>query len=119
MTQKKWWGISTSLDLHNCEPKLLRNPAVIRQFITELVKLLKMQKHGPTRVERYGTRKLNGLSAMQFIKTSSIVVHCDDKGNRTFIDIFSCKKYNPKKAVDFSKKFFKAKGVFVHIEKRV
>lgn len=53
--------------------------------------------------------KLEGCSAMQFIKTSSITIHFDEEKNRAFIDIFSCKKFNPKKAEKFSKKFFRAK----------
>ena len=55
---------------------------------------------------------------MQFIETSSITVHCDEFGNRAFIDIFSCKKYDHKPVVIFSKKYFKAKMVSTSVEER-
>jgi len=78
-----------------------------------------MKRHGPTRIDQFGSGKLKGWSAMQFIETSSIVIHCDDKGNRAFIDVFSCKKYNSKILVKFCKKFFGAKNVSVYSKERI
>lgn len=68
-----------------------------------------MKKEGTTIIKRFGENSLKGYSAMQFIKTSSITVHFDEEHNRAFIDIFSCKKFNEKRAEQFSKDFFKAK----------
>lgn len=114
-----WWGRSTSLDLHECNEEMLKDPKVIKRFVKELVDVIKMKRHGPTRVEQFGAGKLKGWSGMQFIETSSIVIHCDDKGRRAFIDIFSCKKYNPKVVANFSKKFFQAKNISLYIEERL
>lgn len=113
-----WWGRATSLDLHECNKELLQDPKAIKQFIRKLAKAIKMKRHGPARVEKFGSGKLKGWSGMQFIETSSIVIHCDDKGGRAFIDIFSCKKYNPKIVAKFSKKFFGAKNFSLYIEER-
>ena len=114
-----WWGRSVSVDLHGCDESLLKKPGEIKRFIRELSSLIKMKRHGPTRIDQFGSGKLKGWSAMQFIETSSIVVHCDDKGKRAFIDIFSCKKYSPKKVAAFSKKFFGADYVSINSEERV
>lgn len=38
---------------------------------------------------------LRGVSAVQFIKTSSIVIHSLDDLQTVFIDLFSCKQYDP------------------------
>ncbi len=68
-----------------------------------------MIAHGPFHIDQFGTGNILGYSAMQFIETSSIVVHADDKGDRCFIDIFSCKDFDTKSAAEFSKNFFGAK----------
>lgn len=89
---------------------MIQSPKVIKKFVAELVDLLKMQAHGPTRVEKFAEGSLEGYSAFQFIETSSITIHFDDKqGDRAFIDIFSCCFFNPDSAEKFAKKYFKAK----------
>lgn len=115
---KWWWGRSVSLDLHGCNKKLIKEPKEIKKFVRRLCKLLNMKRHGPTEVERFGHGKLRGWSMMQFIETSSITAHFDDKGGRAFIDVFSCKQFDSKKVVKFSKKFFNAKTVESHVEER-
>jgi len=109
MKTSDWWGQSCSIDLHGCDNKLLKSPRAIKRFVSELCKLLNMKKSGATLVKRFGSGRLEGYSMMQFIETSSIVAHFDEFGNRAFLDVFSCKKYDAKVAAAFCKKFFKAK----------
>lgn len=118
MKTKNWWGKAVSLDLHNCNKSMLNDPKAIKRYISKLVSIIKMQKHGQTYIKQFGTGELKGWSAMQFIKTSSIIIHCDDKGGRAFVDIFSCKDYSQKIASDFSKSFFEASKVRVRVVKR-
>jgi S-adenosylmethionine/arginine decarboxylase-like enzyme len=107
--KSKAWGLLASIDLAACDHKLIQSPEAIKKFIKQLVSLLKMQAHGPTRVEKFADGSLEGYSAFQFIETSSIVIHFDDKsGDRAFIDIFSCCFFNPTAAETFAKKYFKA-----------
>lgn len=113
-----WWGRSTSVDLHDCDHDLLRDPKVISRFVRELIKKLKMKKVGPTQIKRFGHGKLRGYSMIQFIETSTIVAHFDEFGNRAFIDVFSCKEYNPKLVTAFCKKFFKAGRTVSYVEER-
>ncbi len=108
--KKKAWGLLASIDLAGCDHDLIQSPKAIKKFVSELVDLLKMQAHGPTRVEKFAEGSLEGYSAFQFIETSSITIHFDDKqGDRAFIDIFSCCFFNPEAAEKFAKKYFKAK----------
>lgn len=119
MTKKNWWwGRSASVDLHHCDPELVKSPAKIRQFVRELAEKLKMHRVGPTQVKRFGHGKLRGYSMMQFIETSTITAHFDEKGDRAFIDIFSCKRYNAKTVGKFCKEFFKAKDYVLNVEER-
>ncbi len=117
-TKEWWWGRSASVDLHGCDTALLKSPAAIRRFVRQLTKELKMHRVGPTEIRRFGHGKLRGYSMMQFIETSTIIAHFDEKGNRAFLDIFSCKTYSTKKVAQFCKKFFKAKNYTLYVEER-
>lgn len=105
---RETWGTSAAIDLHGCAHDRLTDIALLRLFVEQLVQMLKMQPHGPCCVDRFGEGDLEGLSAMQFIKTSTITVHLDEVGNRAFIDIFSCGTFDPSVAEDFSRDFFHA-----------
>lgn len=106
------------MDLHNCDPALVKNPAAIRRFVKALARELKMHLVGPAVIKRFGHGKLRGYSMMQFIETSTITAHFDEQGNRAFIDIFSCKTYSGKKVAKFCKKYFKAKNYALYVEER-
>ena len=79
--------------------------------MSEVIQVVDMVAHGPTYIDRFGIGELEGYSAMQFIETSSITVHCDEPGRRVFVDIFSCKDYDSRLAANFTKKFFRAKKI--------
>lgn len=97
--------------MHGCAHERLVDPELLKQFVTDVIPLIDMEAHGACYVDRFGEGDIEGLSAMQFIKTSSISVHLDEVGNRAFIDIFSCKDFDAASAEKFSKEFFRAKEV--------
>lgn len=104
----KPWGKSISLDLYGCNLEKISNPATIKEYILAVIKEINMVAHGECHVERFGSGSLEGYSAMQFIETSSITIHCDEPEKRAFIDIFSCKDFDVDHAAEFSKKYFEA-----------
>ena len=104
------WGKLTAINLYDCDKKYIKKKYKIREFVRKLCKEINMKKIGRTKVRRFGTGNLKGYSAIQFIQTSSITIHLDEKEKRAFIDIFSCKNFNSKKVEKFSKNFFKAKS---------
>jgi S-adenosylmethionine decarboxylase len=104
------WGKSVSIDLYECDHKLVASGPVIKKFIRQVIPLVKMKAHGPVIIDRFGNEELEGWSAMQFIETSSITVHADEVGNRCFVDIFSCKEFDCQKAVKFATTYFRAKS---------
>ncbi len=111
MNNKKSWGKSLAIDLYDCDHELLLDRRALRHFVQELVAVIKMQLHGPCRIDRFGSGSLHGLSAMQFIETSCVTVHLDDKGDRAFVDIFSCKDFDTNVARRFAREFYKAKRI--------
>jgi S-adenosylmethionine decarboxylase len=102
------WGKSVSINLYGCNKKTLSDPDLIKKFVSQVIKKIRMVAHGPTYIERFGSGSLEGYSAMQFIETSSITIHCDEVDKRAFIDIFSCKDFDSDTAKHFAATYFQA-----------
>jgi len=106
-----FWGKSASINLGGCNDNV-SNPKKIREFVDALCKKISMKKYGILHLKKFGYGELEGYSCMQFIETSSVTCHFDEKmgkSNRAFIDIFSCKDFNEKIALKFCRSFFQAK----------
>ena len=112
------WGLSSSIDLSGCKPAYVRSPEKIREFIVKLCDLIQMERHGDVLIERFGEGEIEGYSAFQFIKTSSVTAHLDETQDRAFIDIFSCKIFDPDIAGTFAKEFFEAKEMKIRTTER-
>lgn len=83
----------------------------MKEFVLALCKEIDMKPHGEPLIEKFAEGSLEGYSVLQFIETSSITIHFDDKmGDRAFIDIFSCKYFDASVAATFCQNFFEAKG---------
>lgn len=111
MEQESPWGQSAAIDLADCAHDRLADSIGLKGFIRELVTVIGMVPHGECLLERFGGGELKGYSAMQFIETSSITMHCDEVRDRVFIDVFSCKNFDAAKAAEFSRNYFQAKQV--------
>lgn len=114
---EKCWGLSAAIDLSGCDPTMIKTPEEIRRFVVELCDEIGMKRHGDVLLDRFGDGVLvsEGYSFMQFIETSSITAHFDEPQSKAFIDIFSCKYFNPAVAAEFCKKFFKAESCEVNM----
>ena len=62
---------------------------------------------------------LKGTTAVQFILTSNIVIHTLDLLGAVYVNIFSCKDFDPKIAADFTANWFKGKIVNSHFIDRI
>jgi S-adenosylmethionine/arginine decarboxylase-like enzyme len=89
------WGMLAAIDLHGCERRRLEDPNTIRRCVPSVIEAIGMRAHGPLRLERFGDGELEGWSAMQFIETSSITIHADEVSGRCFLDVFSCRPFDP------------------------
>jgi len=106
------WGLTASIDLSGCDHELIQSPQAIKHFVTKMITSINMKTHGPMHLEKFAEGHLEGYSVMQFLETSSLTIHFDHMiKDRAFIDIFSCKFFDPEKAAKFSKEYFKAKTV--------
>lgn len=104
------WGILTSVDIHDCDPGLIRSASAIKEFVVQLCDLIEMKRFGEPLIVHFGDdEKVAGYSMTQLIETSLISAHFANQTNNIYLDIFSCKYYNPEKAAEFSRNFFKGK----------
>lgn len=103
------WGWSTMINLYNCDENKIKNPEIIKKYVDELVVLLDMKKYGECILVDFGNNpKVKGYSMFQLIETSNISGHFANDSKSAYLDIFSCKPYDSKKAVLFSKQVFGA-----------
>ncbi|MCY4157950.1 MAG: S-adenosylmethionine decarboxylase [Gammaproteobacteria bacterium] len=109
------YGFELLLDLQGCDSELFNRP-YIDQYFTDLCKLIDMEKcdvHfwddvGVPVDERQTLPHAKGTSAVCFILTSSIVIHTLDLLEAVFVNIFSCKSFDPKVAEKFTRERFAA-----------
>jgi len=102
------WGISTALDLYNCDPQIIRDAEKIRAFVVELCERLEMRRFGECQVVDFGEdERVSGFSMTQLIETSLISGHFANASNAAYLDIFSCKYYEPRVMAEFALGYFK------------
>lgn len=111
------WGILTSIDLHNCDPEMIRDADTVRKHVYELCDLIKVKRFGECTVVHFADHDedVAGFSMVQLIETSLISGHYANKTNNVYLDIFSCRYYNPDVVEKFSKEFFRADNSSKHI----
>ena len=106
------WGMSTSVDLYNCDPSAIRSRETITRWVVELCNLIGMRRYGECQIVHFGEGRVAGFSMLQLIETSLISGHFANDTNAAYLDIFSCKEYDPELVEAFSRDFFGAsKGV--------
>ena len=113
------WGLLGSVDIHGCRPGAIRDADTIRRFVAELCDRIDMRPYGPTQVVHFGEDEaVAGYSMTQLIETSLISGHFANRTNSAYLDIFSCKFYDPWDAAEFARAFFGGADYNLHIALR-
>jgi S-adenosylmethionine/arginine decarboxylase-like enzyme len=113
------WGMATSVDIYDCDPETIRNADKIRRFVVELCDLIGMKRFGDTQVVHFGEEeRVAGYSMVQLIETSLISAHFANQTNTTYLDVFSCKPYDPEVVADFAQDFFGGTHRITHVNLR-
>ena len=93
MNKQDVWGISTSIDIYNCNPQKIRDSNYIKQFVNDLCDTIAMKRFGETQVIHFGEdEKVAGFSMTQLIETSLISAHFANLTNTIYLDVFSCQQ---------------------------
>lgn len=117
--QEDAWGIASSIDIYDCDPETIRSAERIRQFVIELCSLIEMKRFQDTLVVNFGEdERVAGFSMVQLIETSLISGHFANLTNTAYLDVFSCKPYDPGVVADFATTFFRGKRCVTHVNLR-
>lgn len=109
------YGCELILDLHGCNPATFTRDHLDRYFtkMCDLIEMKRCEVHfwddeGVPPDERQTSPHTKGTSAVCFILTSSIVVHTLDLLEAVYVNIFSCKEFDPAVATKFTGEWFEA-----------
>lgn len=111
------WGWHLVLNLYDCSADKIQSADVIYQFVVDLCELIQMHRFGEPTIVNFGDDpRVSGYSLVQLIETSNICAHFANESSAVYLDIFSCKKFDPEIAAQFCVQVFeagKASGTFI------
>ena len=120
------YGHELILDLHGCDASTFNRKSLDGYFETlcRAIDMVKCERYfwddvGVPEEERQTSPHTMGTSAVQFILTSSIVIHTLDKLGAVYINIFSCKEFSPETAEQITRDWFKATESSSHFIQRI
>src|SRR5919112_862689 len=95
------WGRHLVLDCSSCDRQAVRDPEAIRAFCADLIPSIGMVAYGEPVLEHFATHLLEaaGYSLVQLIETSAVTGHFCDASGDAYLDVFSCKDFDPEVAI--------------------
>jgi len=103
------WGWHLVLNLYDCNPQKIQSAEVIYDFVVELCERIEMRRFGEPMIVNFGEDpRVTGYSLVQLIETSNICGHFADGSNSAYLDIFSCKQFDPELAAAYCIQVFEA-----------
>lgn len=105
-----YYGKHLVLSATNCNENLL-SADVIARFLRDLVDRIDMVAYGDPLVARFGQGIEEGISGVQLIETSAIMVHTNDMARDLYLDVFSCKGYNELDVIAFVREVFETDDI--------
>lgn len=100
------WGYHLLLDCGGLNSNITSSEE-IKKFIVDLVNRINMQAVGDPVIEHLLPNTDNsGYSVFQMIQTSNITAHFTDKQFTGYIDVFSCKEFDPEIVIEVVKQYF-------------
>ena len=120
------YGFELILDVHGCDPNTFTRDH-LDDYFTRLCDLIDMEKcevHfwddvGVEIEEQQTLPHTKGTSAVCFILTSTIVVHTLDLLETVYVNVFSCKDFDPDAATAFTEQFFGGNSAGTNFIKRI
>jgi S-adenosylmethionine/arginine decarboxylase-like enzyme len=97
------------IDAARVNGQAIRNPAIIHDFNKSLVKRIDMVAYGQPQIVRFGSGNKAGYTLVQLIETSNICAHFVEENNSMYLDVFSCKDFDPIVVKETVEEFFEAK----------
>ena len=114
------YGKELILDLHDCNIEKFTKKSLQKYFV-QLCDLIDMERVKVRWWEDFDQTEphLKGISAIQFIKTSNVTIHALELLQAVYVNIFSCKDFDPMKAKAFTENWFGGKTVNFEVIDRI
>ncbi len=112
-TSVESWGYHLILDCKACDIPTISSEAALANFAKVMVDAIDMKAYGePLLVNFAGHNpEAAGYSLLQFIETSAITGHFVEKNGDCYLDIFSCKTFDPEVAMQVVNDLLKPQNI--------
>ena len=108
------WGQHLVLDIARCKPSRIRSSKNIYMFTKDLVNRIDMVAYGEPQIVMFGTGNKKGYTLVQLIETSNICAHFVEETNDMYLDVFSCKPFNPLVVTGTVAEYFRPDDIIFH-----
>ena len=109
------WGKHLILDAANCRAVSIRSSQIIYNFTKDLVKKIDMVAYGEPQIVMFGTGNKKGYTLVQLIETSNITAHFVEETDDMYLDVFSCKDFDPHVVTGLVAEYFDPHNVTTHM----
>jgi S-adenosylmethionine/arginine decarboxylase-like enzyme len=120
-TTNEEFGQELILNLYDCDLKMISDGEQIKNYVIKLCdEVIEMKRYGEPLIPHFGHENpiTSGYSLVQLIETSCVSAHFSEYKRSVYLNIFSCKWFDPDKAAEFSRKWFKAGRMETKLLKR-
>jgi S-adenosylmethionine/arginine decarboxylase-like enzyme len=116
------FGLELIVDLYECDLEKISTEESIRNFMIKLCdEVIEMKRYGEPLIPHFGHESpiTSGYSLVQLIETSLVSGHFSEYKRSVYLNIFSCKWFDTRRAARFSKIWFGAKRMKSKLVQRV
>ena len=101
-----YWGYHLVADFGKCLPTSIRCSRNILSFSKTLVSEIDMVAYGDPLLKHFGEGNKAGYTLVQLIETSNICAHFVEETDDIYLDVFSCKRFDPETVERVVKQYF-------------
>lgn len=105
-----YWGYHLILDSGGCDHASITSYETIYEFAKELVEAIDMVAYGEPQIVNFGSGNKAGYTLVQLIETSNICAHFVNQHDQVYLDVFSCKTFDPEIVIKLVQKYFRAQS---------
>jgi S-adenosylmethionine/arginine decarboxylase-like enzyme len=104
---ERYWGYHAIMDAAGCDHDSITSYDNVYNFAKQLVKDIDMVAYGEPQIVNFGSGDKAGFTLVQLIETSNICAHFVNENDTMYLDVFSCKTYDPQIVIGLMEKYFK------------
>ena len=105
------WGYHLIVNAAGCVAPRIRCSQNIAAFTHALVKDIDMVAYGAPQIVHFGTGNKAGYTLVQLIETSNITAHFVEETNDMYLDVFSCKGFDPDAVRKVVREYFNPQAI--------